>query len=175
MKKLVYYVLMVFLTVSITYSQDLLLNSSSYNSNGIVFSDNSTKVYVSFGRSIVGVAKSGNMVISVNSSKHFQNKGKLITNSGALDVVPNKFSLQQNYPNPFNPSTNIKYDIPKQSLVNISIYNILGEKVVELLNEVKSAGSYEMTWNAHNLSNGVYVYTMRGSDFVDSKKLILLK
>ena len=175
MKKLVHYILFIILTVNISYSQNLLLNSNSYNSNGIVFSESANKVYVSFGRSIVGIAKSGDKVITVNSSNHFQNRGRLITNAGVSDIIPIKFSLQQNYPNPFNPSTNIKYDIPKQSLINISIYNILGEKVVELVNEVKSAGSYEITWNANNLSNGVYVYTMRGNDFIDSKKLILLK
>ena len=175
MKKLVYYILFSILTVNISYSQNLLLNSNSYNSNGIVFSESATKVFVSFGRSIVGTAKSGNRVISINSSNQFQNKGKVITNSNASNFIPKRFSLQQNYPNPFNRSTNIKYDFPKQSIVHVSIYTILGEKVVELVNEVKSAGSYEITWNAHNLSNGVYVYTMRGSDFIDSKKLILLK
>lgn len=152
------------------------MRSHSYNSSGVVLSESTNnKVYISFGRSITGTVKSGNKVIGINSSKHFFGRDDLITREYVSDIIPSKFSLQQNYPNPFNPSTNIKYDVPEQSRVNISIFNILGERVFELVNEEKSAGSYEVTWNAHNISNGVYVYIMRSGDFVESKKLILLK
>lgn len=175
MKKIFYFVFITLLSLSNSYSQELFLENFSYGSNGVVYSESSVVIYASFGRSIVGTAKSGNKIISINSTSHFPKRESTVTSNNIAGNIPKQFSLQQNYPNPFNPSTNIRYDVPKQSHVTISIFNILGEKILELVNEEKAAGSYEVTWNAHNLSNGVYVYTMRSGNFVDSKKLILLK
>ena len=83
--------------------------------------------------------------------------------------------LYQNYPNPFNPTTIIKYDVPKSSLVTIKVYDILGRIVKTLVNEEKIPGSYEVTFNAQNLSSGIYFYTIKAGDFVQAKKMILLK
>ncbi len=89
--------------------------------------------------------------------------------------IPTEYEMQQNYPNPFNPTTIIKYALPKESYVNISIYNILGEKVVELVNEMQKAGVYKANFNASNLSSGIYIYRIQAGDFVQSKKMLLLK
>lgn len=175
MKKLVYLLFFVTIATQNFYSQELLLENYSYGSNCVVLSESSDIIYASFGRSIVGEAESGNHIVSINSSKYFPVKEIISTNNNQLDNIPLEYSLQQNYPNPFNPSTNIRYEVPRKSMVNINIYNILGEKVIELVHEEKNAGFYEITWNANNLSNGVYIYTMRSGNFVDSKKLILLK
>ena len=88
---------------------------------------------------------------------------------------PTKFSLEQNYPNPFNPSTKIVYNIPKESKVKLEIFNILGQQVATLVNEVKPAGKYTIDFNASELSSGVYIYKLSAGDQLFSKKMILLK
>ena len=88
---------------------------------------------------------------------------------------PYKFSLEQNYPNPFNPGTIIKYSIPFSSFVLIKVYNILGNEVTNLVNEEKSAGDYEIEFNASDLPSGIYFYTIRTGKFIQTKKMILLK
>lgn len=83
--------------------------------------------------------------------------------------------LYQNYPNPFNPVTTIEYSIPKTSFVNINVYNLLGEKIVTLVNEEKKEGNYKVKFNALSLSSGIYFYRIQADGFVGTKKLILLK
>jgi photosystem II stability/assembly factor-like uncharacterized protein len=97
--------------------------------------------------------------------------------------LPINFALEQNYPNPFNPSTKIKFAIPnvianemKQSiLTTLKVYDILGNEVITLVNEEKSAGVYEIDFNASTLSSGVYFYKIQAGSFSDTKKMILLK
>lgn len=88
--------------------------------------------------------------------------------------TPTDFGLGQNYPNPFNPSTNIQYELPEKSNVELTIYNMLGEKVNTLVNEVHPAGTYRVQFNASNLTSGVYIYTIEAKDFVASKKMLLV-
>jgi len=85
------------------------------------------------------------------------------------------YILFQNYPNPFNPETIISYQIKEQGLVQLKIYNLLGSEVAVLVNEVKSKGSYEVIFYADNLPSGVYIYSLRINDFVQNKKMTLLK
>jgi hypothetical protein len=89
--------------------------------------------------------------------------------------MPSDYKLEQNYPNPFNPSTTIKFSIPENSTVELTVYNQLGEFIQTLVNEEKSAGNYEITFNAQNLSSGVYFYQIKANNFVSTKKLVLLK
>jgi hypothetical protein len=83
--------------------------------------------------------------------------------------------LEQNYPNPFNPSTTIKFSIPKKSTVKLTIYNQLGELIQTLVNEEKSTGTYEITFNGQDLASGIYFYQIKANNFVSTKKLVLLK
>ncbi len=85
------------------------------------------------------------------------------------------FTLEQNYPNPFNPSTNIEYKIPNSEFVQIKIYDILGKEVETIVNEIKSAGTYDITWNAENLPGGVYFYKLKTGSYEQTKKMLLLK
>ena len=89
--------------------------------------------------------------------------------------IPQEFVLHQNYPNPFNPSTKISYSIPYRAKVRLDVYDILGRKVAELVNEEKSAGKYEVRFDAGNLSSGVYIYQLSYSDKLLSKKMLLIK
>ena len=89
--------------------------------------------------------------------------------------IPTSFNLYQNYPNPFNPLTNIRFDIPKSSFVKIILYDVLGNVITTIVNEKLSAGSYEVNWDASDYPSGVYIYKLHSSDFVDVKKMVLIK
>jgi hypothetical protein len=98
------------------------------------------------------------------------------SNEIEVDVsLPKTFSLGNCYPNPFNPSTKIIYEIPKQSTVILKVYDILGNEVSTLVNEMKSAGSYQIVFDASELSNGVYFYRLQADNFIETKKMILMK
>ncbi len=96
-------------------------------------------------------------------------------NDNNNNALPSKFSLEQNYPNPFNPSTKIVYNVPKESQVKLAVFNILGQQVATLVNEVKPAGKYTINFDASKLSSGVYVYQLTSQNQILSKKMILLK
>lgn len=94
--------------------------------------------------------------------------------------LPRSYALDQNYPNPFNPVTVISYALPEESEVRLTIYNVLGQRVVELVNEMQSPGYYRVTWDGKDESggscaSGVYLYTIKAGDFAQSRKMMLLK
>jgi Secretion system C-terminal sorting domain len=89
--------------------------------------------------------------------------------------VPEKFALEQNYPNPFNPGTKINFVIPKSSFVNLKVYDVLGNEVATLVEEEKQAGSYEVNFDASQLSSGVYFCKLTAGDFIETKKMLLMK
>jgi photosystem II stability/assembly factor-like uncharacterized protein len=88
---------------------------------------------------------------------------------------PNGYLLAQNYPNPFNPSTTIEFSVPGNDLVNLTVYNLLGEKVAELVNEVLTSGQHTVNFNATGLASGIYIVKMTAGSFVESRKMNLLK
>jgi hypothetical protein len=97
-----------------------------------------------------------------------------------MKVVPVNFELYQNYPNPFNPVTKIKYGIPElgikdQSLVELKLYDILGNEIKTLVNEQKSPGSYEIVFDGSDISSGVYFYKLRCNSFSAIRKMVLTK
>ncbi len=92
-----------------------------------------------------------------------------------VTLLPVKYSLEQNYPNPFNPSTMISFSIPEKENVRIDVYNLLGQKVASVLNKEMDAGNYNLTFEAGNLSAGIYFYTLKAGNFVNTKKMMLLK
>jgi len=89
--------------------------------------------------------------------------------------VPADFVLNQNYPNPFNPSTRISYFVPKESFISINVYDFLGREVTILVNEMKSTGSYELSFDASNLPSGTYFCTMSADGYSNTTKMVLLK
>ncbi|MCL4278358.1 MAG: T9SS type A sorting domain-containing protein, partial [Ignavibacteriaceae bacterium] len=89
--------------------------------------------------------------------------------------LPERFELYQNYPNPFNPLTTIKYDIVKAQDVKVIVYDILGREVATLVNAQQRPGTYEVRWDASNVSSVIYFYQLKTKDYVDTKKMILLK
>jgi hypothetical protein len=90
-------------------------------------------------------------------------------------VHPTEYALKQNYPNPFNPSTKIKYQIPKLSFATLKVYDVLGSEILTIVNEEKPAGSYEILFNAMNLSSGIYFYQLKAESYIETKKMVLLR
>ena len=98
-----------------------------------------------------------------------------VTAVGENSLNLSEFKLCEKYPNPFNPSTSIRYSIPEGSFTSVKIYNSLGSEVATLVNETKPAGTYEVEFNASNLSSGIYYYTLQAGSFSETKKMILMK
>lgn len=92
-----------------------------------------------------------------------------------INELPIEYNLLHNYPNPFNPTTKIRYSIPQLSNVAIKIFDVLGREIETLINEEKPAGTYEITWYPEGLPSGVYFYQLKAEDFIQTKKMILLK
>jgi len=103
----------------------------------------------------------GNIIVSVDKEQK---------------IAPSQFELNQNYPNPFNPQTKITYSLEKKSAVSLKVFDILGRLVTTLINnEIKTAGNYEISFNASNYASGVYFYSLYAGGFASQKKMILIK
>lgn len=104
------------------------------------------------------------------------------TNGGALtgfvqqsNEIPNAYALSQNYPNPFNPETNLKFQIPKAGFVKLAVYDILGKEVAALVENQLTAGTYSVNFNASSLPSGTYFYRINAGEFIETRKMILIK
>ncbi len=96
-------------------------------------------------------------------------------NENTISSIPKNFELSQNYPNPFNPSTKIVYSLPKSGNVILKVYNELGKEVNTLVNSFRNAGTYEINFNASELTSGIYFYRLESNGIVDTKKMLLVK
>jgi hypothetical protein len=101
--------------------------------------------------------------------------GVTATTGIAQDEAPSSFELKQNYPNPFNPSTIIAYAVPRSAYVSLRIFNTLGQEVDLLVNDQMSPGYYRVRWNASNVPSGIYFYRLQAGEFVETKKMVLLR
>ncbi|GAB6283408.1 MAG: hypothetical protein STSR0008_21740 [Ignavibacterium sp.] len=177
----------------LTFSIINLLNKD-FQSDSIIITDNSFSIYpeiisIPNGETFVDTVKfmplsegtfNGKIIFYSNSP--FSPDTILISGIGknVVDVkddinIPKEFALSQNYPNPFNPSTKINYQLPVDSYVSLKIYDVLGKEVITLLNEQQSAGFYQKEFNAKGLSSGMYFYKLEAGNFVQIRKMILLK
>jgi hypothetical protein len=128
-------------------------------------------------------------VLTSNEGKEYELNGSegIVVNGDVTGFTLNKvqgvpltFSVSQNYPNPFNPETSIRYGIPAENFVTISVYNIMGQKITDLVHETRPAGYHHTTWNSTNMhgepvASGVYIYTVTAGDYRAVKKMISLK
>ncbi|MBK7378524.1 MAG: T9SS type A sorting domain-containing protein [Ignavibacteriales bacterium] len=140
-----------------------------------------TSYLLSLSGQTLGKTANTNYLVKSSSDYHSMLNNKMKQKFGKPTVpeeekiIPEQYFLYQNYPNPFNPTTSIKFDLPQAGNVELTVYDILGRKVKQLLNETKPAGTYEVTFNASKLASGVYIYSIKSNDFTASKKLMLLK
>jgi hypothetical protein len=120
---------------------------------------------------IIGLNRS---TVSDASDKSFS-IGKTATAVAAPKTIISSYQLSQNYPNPFNPSTVINFQVPVSTHVSLKVYDILGKEVKTLVDARKEAGAYSVVLNANDLPGGIYFYRIQAGDFVQAKKLTLLK
>jgi len=95
--------------------------------------------------------------------------------SSDFTVAPQSFLLFQNYPNPFNPTTKINYELPITNYINLSIFNLLGELVTTLVDEKQNAGYHQVEWDASGFASGVYYYKLHAGEFVQVRKMVLIR
>ena len=91
------------------------------------------------------------------------------------DGLPKTYALESNYPNPFNPRTTIRYQLPEMANVTLDVFNILGQRVVQLVDQQQAAGSYSVQFDAANLASGIYLYRLKTSNFIQTKTMLLMK
>jgi hypothetical protein len=111
-----------------------------------------------------------NRVIVTGDNGTIYVRNNTITNISNITEAPSSYSLLQNYPNPFNPTTKISFSIPVTGFTKLSVYDVSGREVVKLVNEVKAAGSYSVSFSGSNLASGVYYYTLSAKSFTETKK-----
>ncbi|MBL7128489.1 MAG: SBBP repeat-containing protein [Ignavibacteria bacterium] len=150
-------------SISADRNNNILLTGATNSSNFPVFNPGSGAYYRDTSNGdydvfIIGFRPSG--VIGIN----------MISSS-----VPDNYKLHQNFPNPFNPTTNIKFDLKKPSYTKLIVYDILGKEVATLVNEKLNAGSYEVNWDASHYPSGVYFYRIVADDYINTKKMLLIK
>jgi hypothetical protein len=117
---------------------------------------------------------------SLGGKTYLLKNGGYLLPEGATDVetntsVPTNWSLEQNYPNPFNPTTTIVYQLPTEDFVTLKVYDITGKEVATLLNGVKAAGTYSVSFNGASLASGVYIYQLKTQSYSSVKKMLLTK
>lgn len=160
-------------------------------SGGIFLSTNNGDSWVSFNEGLtdMSIGYFGNIAIndtdifyiSKNRSYNFIEVWRrplsdiITTVAQTIDPLPINYFLSQNYPNPFNPSTKFSYALPNTGMVQIKVFDLLGQEIITLVNEEKIAGNYEVNFNASNLPSGVYLYRIQSGSFMQTRKMILLK
>jgi len=137
------------------------------NKNSGIFSKNITALEVGDSSKIFIGDNFGNIYYGPLSS--------IVNINKENNIIPEKYELSQNYPNPFNPTTKINFLIPKDCFASIKIYDILGKEVTTLVNQKLTPGIYSVDWNASQYPSGVYFYRLQSGDFVDVKKMLMIK
>jgi hypothetical protein len=130
------------------------------------------------GENAYGVAVSGNYAYLADGDDglYIIQNDLLVGIEDHSSPVALNFTLQQNYPNPFNPSTNISYTLENSNQVILKIYNMLGQEIEVLVNKFQKAGNYAVSFNAKNLSSGIYFYKLQvGENITKTKKMILMR
>jgi hypothetical protein len=128
---------------------------------------------------LVGGKNLGDLIVNTAQARNLYSTTTDITEN-LTTTIPENYVLDQNYPNPFNPSTMISFSVLRRARVNITIYNLLGEKVIELLNDVLPVGTHQVNWDGRDgigreVASGIYFYRLRTDDFHRTRKMILLK
>ncbi len=133
-------------------------NQSTDYTTDFCFSDSLTGIAVGWNGSIVKTTSGGTTGITLEQG-----------------ILPDRFSLSQNFPNPFNPETRINFAIQGSGFTTLKVYSLNGREAVSLVNDNLNPGNYSISFNGSSLSSGIYFYTLHSGDFVETKKMLLLK
>lgn len=157
---------------------EVCFNNSSWTTNSIVASTSASNRTIHQHQDLTsgsgcidiltGSVQSNRPNISLNAT--------ILTNNKNISTnLPSEYALYQNYPNPFNPETKIKFDIPKNGFTTLKVYNMLGQEIMNLVNEYKNAGSYLIDFNAGNLPSGTYFYKLISGNYSEIRKMVVIK
>ncbi|NOY78467.1 MAG: T9SS type A sorting domain-containing protein [Calditrichaeota bacterium] len=150
-------------------------NGANVNGAGLKYDGSYKVVFLPF---ILGTADENARQTILKSALDFFGVGTGVAENNGTS--PFTYELGQNYPNPFNPTTTISYSLAKAGQVNVAVYNLMGQKIADLVNGYKAAGSYRVAWNGrdmagHNVASGVYFYKIKAGDFTMTKKMVLMR
>jgi hypothetical protein len=173
---------------------DAYVNPVAANSDGVIFAGGgewpttvfkSTDDGTSWTEMNAGLTTWGVLSLTINSQGYlfagtygggvFRSVQSTTSVEEVSGEIPTGFALDQNYPNPFNPSTEIRYTLPQKSYVTLRIFDLLGREVAVLVSEELAAGSYSTRWDAVGFASGVYLYRLHAGEFVETRKLLLLR
>jgi len=164
-----------FSTTSSQYTPIFKSTNNGVNWNAMYINNNGDQI------DATGFKRNGNRVwgyASTINGKIFllaQDSVSTVSINKVENTTPDKFSLSQNYPNPFNPTTNIKYQVPKNSFVILKVFDLLGKEVAVLVNERQTPGTYEVKFDGTNLPSGVYHYRVTTENYSKTRRMVLLK
>jgi hypothetical protein len=154
-------------------SQEIRVSTFSFETGFSVMSTSNIQLRASLGEAVVGISRGSSVAIGsgflVDSLV-----GRISTEVINLGTTPRAYALMQNYPNPFNPITTIRYDVPRATEVSLKVYDMLGREIAVLAQGHLRAGYYQVQWKA-NVASGIYFYRLHTEEFVETKKMILLK
>jgi hypothetical protein len=156
------------------FAQSSTVPWSAFDMGFVVSSSPTTTLQSAVGQGFVGTTLGTNTIIYSGFLADPLFSG-VVTSIAEEGEIPKEYALSQNYPNPFNPTTTIESALPHTSHVSLKVYNLLGQEVLTLVDEEKSAGVYRVQFNAMELASGLYVYRMRAGEYVATKKLMVLK
>ena len=153
---------------------------NSTSAFGMIEPGETKSAFFTYGVSVGDCAEKIELELEISMGQYVYWKDTLIIEYPLVDVenkyeLPRKFELAQNYPNPFNPSTKIKYSIQKKSYVTLRVFDVLGREVTTLIQKEQPQGNYEIGFDASHLTSGIYFYRIQTGEFVDVKKMLLLK
>jgi hypothetical protein len=114
-------------------------------------------------------------IVSTNAAQIFYKEGGKQGERLSAAILPDNYGIQQNYPNPFNPKTSINYQLPKATYVKLAVYDVLGHEIAVLVNGEKPGGYYSVSFDASQLTSGVYLYRLNTGEYTKIKKMVLAK
>jgi hypothetical protein len=171
-RKIVFLAGFLILVLSVcVFSQGTKVTWYSFNMGFANSTGSNTLLKSAVGQSFVGSSKIAGMEVLSGFFADTLFRSKLVSVSDANEMP----TVYENYPNPFNPTTVIKYDLPNSQRVVLKIFNILGQETATLIDEVQEAGFKSVEWSANNVSSGVYFYKLTAGDFVEIKKMLLVR
>jgi hypothetical protein len=157
-----------------SYGQTDAVNWNAFSPGFGVVQTGNTLITTGVGQTFTGLSRQGDLMVDPGflADPLF---GSPVTDVEPDALRPTQYALSQNYPNPFNPTTKIQFTIVDRQLTIVKVYDVLGRDVKTLVNEVKPPGSYTVQFDGSGLSSGLYFYRLQAGDFVQTKKMLVVK